>query len=421
MFKRLGAMIKNALSGQGSTTDMSGATGFCVREELGYREIEQLMRVPLIRNVVECVPDDIVRAWRTFNDADNKKYFDIERKYDLTDKVHEALCMAKMYGGCAILPIYIGDEALLRSPLGRSEKILGFKIIPQHLVHQTVDSQYYSFNFDQGTKLIHKSRVRLIYGKRRYDYTCNFTNYTSSTYLQLGQSEVDLVCDSFINMATSDQQLSHLMAKSVVDVRKQRGLMDDAVRASRSPILQAQNDAKQHYLMEAAALASNHQGIVCDMDDEAVERLSVASGIGGLAVISDRYQGLFVAASGYPRTKILGEQTQGLNNNGAADLRYYYDKVEQYRTHKLYDLLVWMDSLIELSEGVKFPEWKFGNLWQMTAIEEIDYQNKVADRDVKYNNILGDGVFLEAVIEALSKSNTYNIKVSDFGDLNGQD
>ena len=289
------------------------------------------------------------------------------------------------------------------------------------MVHQTVDSQYYSFNFDQGTKLIHKSRVRLIYGKRRYDYTCNFTNYTSSTYLQLGQSEVDLVCDSFINMATSDQQLSHLMAKSVVDVRKQRGLMDDAVRASRSPILQAQNDAKQHYLMEAAALASNHQGIVCDMDDEAVERLSVASGIGGLAVISDRYQGLFVAASGYPRTKILGEQTQGLNNNGAADLRYYYDKVEQYRTHKLYDLLVWMDSLIELSEGVKFPEWKFGNLWQMTAIEEIDYQNKVADRDVKYNNILGDGVFLEAVIEALSKSNTYNIKVSDFGDLNGQD
>ena len=130
MFKRLGAMIKNALSGQGSTTDMSVATGFCVREELGYREIEQLMRVPLIRNVVECVPDDIVRAWRTFNDADNKKYFDIERKYDLTDKVHEALCMAKMYGGCAILPIYIGDEALLRSPLGRSEKIVGFKITP---------------------------------------------------------------------------------------------------------------------------------------------------------------------------------------------------------------------------------------------------------------------------------------------------
>ena len=412
MFKRIGAMIKNAFSGQGSTTDMSGATGFCVREELSYREIEQLMRVPLIRNVVECVPDDIVRAWRNFDDADSKKFFDIERKYDLTDKVHEALCMAKMYGGCAVLPIYVGDEALLRSPLGKSEKILGFKVIPQQLIHQSVDSDFYSFNFDQGTKLIHKSRVRLVYGKRRYDYTCNFTSYTNSTYLQLGQSEVDLVCDSFVNMATSDQQLSHLMAKSVVDVRKQRGLMDDAVRASRSPILQAQNDAKQAYLMEAAALASNHQGIVCDMDDESVERLSVASGIGGLAVISDRYQGLFVAASGYPRTKILGEQTQGLSNNGAADLRYYYDKVEQYRTHKLYDLLVWTDSLIELSEGVKFPEWKFGNLWQMTAIEEIDYQNKVADRDVKYNNILGDGVFLEAVIDALSKSKTYDIKIS---------
>ena len=420
MFKRIGAMIKNAFSGQGSTADMSGATGFCVREELSYREIEQLMRVPLIRNVVECVPDDIVRAWRNFDDADSKKFFDIERKYDLTDKVHEALCMAKMYGGCAVLPIYVGDEALLRSPLGKSEKILGFKVIPQQLIHQSVDSDFYSFNFDQGTKLIHKSRVRLVYGKRRYDYTCNFTNYTNSTYLQLGQSEVDLVCDSFVNMATSDQQLSHLMAKSVVDVRKQRGLMDDAVRASRSPILQAQNDAKQAYLMEAAALASNHQGIVCDMDDESVERLSVASGIGGLAVISDRYQGLFVAASGYPRTKILGEQTQGLSNNGAADLRYYYDKVEQYRTHKLYDLLVWTDSLIELSEGVKFPEWKFGNLWQMTAIEEIDYQNKVADRDVKYNNILGDGVFLEAVIDALSKSKTYDIKISDFGDLNGE-
>ena len=39
MFKRIGAMIKNAFSGQGSTTDMSGATGFCVREELSYREI----------------------------------------------------------------------------------------------------------------------------------------------------------------------------------------------------------------------------------------------------------------------------------------------------------------------------------------------------------------------------------------------
>lgn len=414
MLKRIGASIKNMLSGQGTGVDMAGSTGYCPREELSPSDIEDLMRVPMVRNVAECVPDDILRAWRIFDDTNKDKFFDIERKYNLSEVVHEALVMSKMYGGCVVLPQYVGTVDVLQTPRLSNEKIMGFKCIPQHLVHTGQTKDCYQVTFEHAPVQVHKSRVYLLVGKKRYDYT---TNFMSGKGLRLGQSEIDLVAESFFNMAASDQQLSHLMAKAIVDVRKQAGLTQDADRASRSPQLAAQFSAKQAYIAEAASYASNQQAVICDKDNEDVVRLSVANGLGELVKISERYTDLFVAATTYPRTKVLGEQVAGLNNNGGADLRRYYDRVEHYRSQKVWDLLRWMDSHIETSENIKIPKWTFGNLWQMTETEQIDYQIKVADRDAKYYDILGDAV-LEPIIEGLKKANTYqglDFSASDVG------
>ena len=414
MFKRIGASIKNIFSGQGTDVDMAGATSYCPRAELSPSEIEDLMRVPMVRNVAECVPDDILRAWRTFDDKNSDKFFDIERKFNLSESVHEALVMSKIYGACLIVPNYVGSVEALKLPRGAREKIIGFRCIPQHIVHQGVDNDCYRVTFEHAGVEIHKSRVYLLVGKKRYDYT---TKFGTSNGLNVGQSEIDLVAESFFNMASSDQQISHLLAKAIVDVRKQRNLASDAVKATRSPQMAAQFSAKQAYLAEAAAYASNQQSVICDMDDEDVIRLSVANGLGGLVSISERYTSLFVAATTYPRTKVLGEQVAGLNNNGGADLRRYYDRVEHYRSQKVWDLLRWMDGHIEASENITLPKWKFGNLWQMTEVELVEYQNKVAERDAKYYDILGDAV-LEPIIDGLKKSNTYqglDFSASDVG------
>ena len=404
MLGRVGSSIKNMFSGQGSTTDLAGSSGWCPREELSPDIIEALMMEAIMRNVVECVPDDILRAWRKFESAEEDKFYDIERKYNEGQFVHEALCMSKMYGGCAVLPMYIGDEAMLKTPLLPQDKIIGFRCIPQHLfTRDMTNPEFLRFNFEGGNRDIHISRVYLLYGKKRYDYT---TMFGRTQGMRLGQSEVDLVSRHFFQMISSDQQIDGLLAKAIVDVRKQKGLMDDAEKATRSPIFAAQFNAKQQHLADAASYASNQQGIVCDMDDEDVQRLSVANGLGGLVVISERNTDLFVAATTYPRTKVLGEQIKGLNNDGGADLRRYYDRVEEYRTHKVWDLLRWLDGFIERSEGIKFPEWEFGNLWQMTQLEKVDYENKIATRDKAYYDILGDAI-LEPILQNLDESGTY--------------
>ena len=78
--KRIGAAVKNAISGQGYGSDMAGSTGYCQRPELSPSEVEDLMRAAMIRNAIECVPDDIMRTWRTFKVQDEKAIFKIEKK-----------------------------------------------------------------------------------------------------------------------------------------------------------------------------------------------------------------------------------------------------------------------------------------------------------------------------------------------------
>jgi hypothetical protein len=413
MFNRIrnmGKAVMNAISGQGGGSDMAGATGYCQRPELHPSECEDYMRVPVIRNIVECVPDDIVRAWRIFEAEKPEEIFKIEKKYDLTDKVHSAIAKSKVYGGVFVLPLYIGDEEYLKKPLSMFDKITGFKIIPQHLVIESTIEDICTINFKNKNISIHKSRIYPLAGKIRYDDTTNFSN---SNGFQLGQSEVDLVVDAFLRMEGSDQQLNHLMAKVIVDTRGQEGLTAEAERASKNPIIAQQFADKQYLLAEATNFASNHQGIVYDKDKETVGRLDVANGVAALVAIPERYTTLFVIASGYPRTKVLGEQQQGLNTNGGADIRRYYDKVEQFRTHKVYDLLAWMDARIEASERITLPKWKFGNLWQMTETEQIEYENKVADRDSKYFNMF-DTAVQESILTNLKNNGTYpDLEIDD--------
>ena len=407
--KRIGAAVKNAISGQGYGSDMAGSTGYYQRPELSPSEVEDLMRAAMIRNAIECVPDDIMRTWRTFKVQDEKAIFKIEKKYNVIETVFDAIVQSKMYGGCVILPQYVGTEDDLKKPKGFNERIVGFTILPQHLVHKSFNNDFLSINFAQGQKEVHKSRVYFLSGKKDYSFTTNFQNGGG---LKLGQSEVDLIADSYVGMVGSDQQLSHLLARVIVDVRKQKNLMAEAERAARSPQISAQLSAKYQYLAEATNLASNHQGIICDKDEEDVVRLSVATGLGQLVSFAERKTDLFVAATGYPRTKVLGEQSKGMNNDGSLDTRRYYDKVDQYRNHKVYDFLNWIDELVFYSENMQIPEWEFGNLWQMSETEQIDYNIKVANRDKIYYDILTDAV-VEPIIENLKKSNTY-----DFSSLN---
>lgn len=403
MFGRIGASVKNFLSGLGGSTDQAGADGYYPPNELSPYQIEEFMRVSIIRNVVECVPEDIQRAWRKFKTDDATRFHDIEKQFDMAEKSFEAMCVSKMYGGCAVLPLYV-DSIDLSTPRLQSDKIVGFRIVPQHLVHTTDKIELYQIRFNNNHMLIHRSRVYLLKGKPRYDYS--LSGHIGRSGLLLGQSEIDLVIEPFLNMMGSDQQIRGLLSKAIVDVRSQKGLLNDAEKASINPFFAAQFAAKQQHLSDAASYASNQQGVICDMDDEKVERLSVANGLGGLVVIPERDLGMFVAATGYPRTKVLGEQVQGLNNNGGADLRRYYDKVAQYREQKFWDLLRWMDGFVEVSSGVKFPQWEFGNLWEMTEVEKVDYENKLADRDKKYYEIFADAI-LEPMLNDLQARNIY--------------
>ena len=144
-----------------------------------------------------------------------------------------------------------------------------------------------------------------------------------------------------------------------------------------------------------------------DLELEKVERLSIASSLGGIVVAFEQLKNNFVAATGIPEIKIFGSQIGGIGNNDSSTLSIYYDKVEALLQSTIYDLLAFMDE----KAGLNFGEWDFGSVRVMTEVEKVAIEKTNADIDKIYYDMF-DTAIQEPILKRIE---------SRYGAVNGDE
>jgi hypothetical protein len=196
----------------------------------------------------------------------------------------------------------------------------------------------------------------------------------------VGGSELETISNAFTLYKRGLDEVFYLLKRAIVDTRGIKDLADNVEQVTATVEQQADYIEKIKAVHDATNNTDNHTGVIYDLELEKVERLSIASSLGGIVIAFEQLKNNFIAATGIPEVKIFGSQIGGIGNNDASTLSIYYDKVEALLQSTVYDLLAFMDD----KAALKFGEWGFGSVRVMAEVEKVAIEKTNADIDKIY-------------------------------------
>jgi phage-related protein (TIGR01555 family) len=138
--------------------------------------------------------------------------------------------------------------------------------------------------------------------------------------------------------------------------------------------------------------------------------------LSGIKDLVEQLQNAMVAASGMPRTILLGESPKGQQSSGKSELIDYYDYVKQEQVRVLEPSIRYITNYLLKAEFGKEFEYdvEFPPLIELSELEEAEYRLKVAQQMQVY---LDSGILTqEEVRNSLFTSKfTQNITLDDEG------
>lgn len=128
--------------------------------------------------------------------------------------------------------------------------------------------------------------------------------------------------------------------------------------------------------------------------DENEEFTKQTSSVGGLPDLIDRAAERLSAVSNIPSRILMGKQLGGLNNQGEAETRDWYDYVSSLQEDYLQPCLEWLVGLVMAcregpTRGREIDGWGivFNPLWQLSDKEVAEIHKTQADADAVYIDI----------------------------------
>lgn len=324
--------------------------------------LTELLKEPLVLNALTAPINDALKAWRVI-DIEGYK---LERKYGYQPIVHDALLLAKINGSALVIPVTSGD---LKNKVGSSQT-KGFQVVDG----KKGDDGFYKVKAKDGEEItVHADNVFEVFSN------VGFRSNTLRELGVIGSSEVELIAHSYSLYKKGLEEVFYLLKRAIVDTR---GIKDLAEQMEQAVTDEQKIDiiGKLKAVHEATNGTNNHTGVVYDLEIEKVERLSIATSMGGIVQSFEQLKNNFVASTGIPEVKIFGSQVGGIGNNDASTLSIYYDKVEQLMQTSIYDMLNWMDEMT----GQSFGDWSFGSVRQQTESEKVAIEKSQADIDKIY-------------------------------------
>ena len=368
----------NFLSGLGVPGRDKAVSSFWSYTPLTQQDVETAYRSNWIaRKLVDIPAYDATRAWRAWQtDTDkSEKLEDLESELKVSRHLRNALIMARLYGGSALI---LGVDR------GRSSDELNIKEVKKGDFKFIVPVSRYAL----GTGPLITDVMSPNYGKPEY-FTRNLTSSTASPLeYQIHPSRVIImqgmglpdpfssgeiwgdsvlqVCLDAVQGATGVvQAVATLVQEAKIDVIKIPDL--------------SQNLATQEYtnqLISRFQLANSAKSIINTLLlDKEEEWQRITADMNGLPEILKMFLLIASGAADIPATRMLGQSPVGLNATGDGDLRNYYDRINSEQTNVMSPALTVLDDvLIASCFGSRNPSiyYEWNSLWQITAEEKAN-------------------------------------------------
>ena len=347
------------------TFDLLNSTDYPVtRLTEDYKTLTSLYRDNwIVQNIVQLVPQDIIRKWFEIKTAADGQYLDsferVIRKSHLRNKILDGLSWGRLYGGSVGLILIKGEEDL-SLPLDIDTILPGaFQglhildrwsgVVPEgSLVMDPEDPdfglpEYYTVRDANDTFIsrVHHSRIVRFAG-RPLPYQ------EAVTELYWGESEIEAVYNDVVRRDNVAANIAGLTFRANVEYREVEGL---------DQLLGIGNVEMQRRFwnqMQAQAILRSNQGISLINKGDAVHTEQYT--FTGLSDVYDRVMMDVAGASRIPVTKLFGRSPAGMNSTGESDMTNYYDYIDGLRETTLRPVIEKLLPIICMSTWGMIPD-----------------------------------------------------------------
>lgn len=406
--------LENLIAQLGTEQDKRKHSLFTNSKQLSrdgnQEELNALYRTDwLAGKIVDIIPDDMTREWRTFvGDEDPKvirAFENEENRLQLRSAFSKAHKWARLYG-TAFIVMSIDDGQTPDKPLNINKIKKGglrhVKVVDRHRVSNAevvpiADPLNVNFGlpefyrFNETVVKIHHTRVL------RFDgIELPFDEFRRNNYYS--DSVLSRLYEVLTNLNTTADGAASMVYEANVDIMKVKGLMNYLTSAEGEALL------RKRFTL-AGTLKSFNNMLLLDSDEE---YHSKSNSFAGLPDLLDRYALFLSASSDIPATRLLGSSASGFNATGEGDLKNYYDAVRSSQITNYKPKLDYFDVIMAKSLGISDDadlSYVFESLFQMTPKERADLELSKAQRDQIYYD---RGILTEAIIaKELKESGTY--------------
>ena len=380
---------------------------FVDRGRMPWHELEALYREDWIGGkIVDIIPDDMCRNWRTFSDAsltpeERTKIVSEERRLKLKHHINSNKKWARLYGG-SIIVMNIEDGLDPSEPLdvtkikpGQLRNLIVFdrRHAEPHRIN-TSDPLAENFRMPETYRLantsgeIHHTRVIRMDGQQLPYFSFQRNNYW-------GDPVFKRIRDAIVNANIALDSAAGLLFESNVDVVGVDGLIH---------MLSTDEGSAQllKRFQTAKFLKANNNLTVYDKGLEEIQ--NITKSFAGIPDLLDRFLTILSAASDTPATRLFGKSPVGLNATGDGDLRNYYDSISSKQESELRPALETLDIVIAMNLGIDPDkmDFSFDPLWQIPDTEAAAIKLQNAQADAMYVDL---GVVTEAMVAQEAKDN----------------
>ncbi|WP_152045491.1 phage portal protein [Aureimonas psammosilenae] len=380
--------LQNLITGLGSSKDKNTDTNFVLHHQ-SQVQLEAAYRSDwLARKVVDIVPFDMTREWRTWRaDEDQIQALEaLEKQLGIRQKVARALCLSRLYGGAVLV---LGDGANdprqeLRVDGVKKGGLRYLHVLSRHeIAANDVDrdpvSPYfgepksYQINSASQSVELHPSRVVRFIGSPLPSMV---------GYEGWGDSILQALYDAIIQASSAQQHVSGLIPEAKTDIISMPGLSEalstQAGTASVTNRFQYAAMAKGMFGMLLIEGDGQKQGEVWQQ-----KQLN----FGAFPDLMRIFLQVAAGAADIPVTRLLGQSPAGMSATGESDMRNYHDHLRARQVNELGPALARLDEVLIRSALGSRPEgvwYDWAPLWQMSDKEKAEIAKSTAETAAIY-------------------------------------
>ena len=383
--------LQNLVAGIGNSRDKTRYNTNKLGEQADYVELLSLYKDNWVASkAVDIFAEDMVRKWRIYKgDPDKvKQMLEEEKRIGLKVNTADAIRWARLFGGAALIPIFIGDtNETLRGELnvdmikkGSLNKIIVVDRImlnPNGTIQldPTKDNwcqpEFYALQGANST--IHNSRIFKFYGVDLPYTTKQMNNYW-------GDSALQRMIETINNAGTTFNAVAQMMLEIVTDVVKIPGLSAKLAGAEetdkmieRFNLMKLLSSISQVKLLDSEESWERHQIQLTGVNDIITQQLTMVS-----------------ASASIPVTRFIGTSPRGMNATGESDLEIHYENVHSKQETELRPNLDKIDKIIQMSlfgSLIDNYSYEFLPLYMQDGKEEAETIKINAEAREKYNQL----------------------------------